>query len=277
MTGRRESGVRPFLKWAGGKFSLTERILALLPPRRTLVEPFVGSGAVFLNSDYRRYVLNDINADLITLYRILQAEGPTFIGDARRYFNARHNAPETYYRLRARFNGSRDPYERSLLFLYLNRHGYNGLCRYNRSGGFNVPFGRYKAPYFPEKEMQHFHAKSRHATFTCNPYPVTFARARKGQAVYCDPPYVPLSQTANFTDYAASGFSMEDQRSLGGIARRAARRGIPVLISNHDTPLTREIYGTARITSVEVRRTISRDGANRGHARELMALFGTAE
>ena len=136
--------MRPFLKWAGGKYRLIERIKEKLPPGKRLLEPFAGSCALSLNTDYDSYWLNDINADLINLYKTLQKDGPSFIAFCRAFFKDTNNTPEKFYELRQQFNTEKDIYSKAALFLYLNRHGYNGLCRYNSSGEFNVPFGQYK-------------------------------------------------------------------------------------------------------------------------------------
>ncbi|WP_199610541.1 Dam family site-specific DNA-(adenine-N6)-methyltransferase [Flocculibacter collagenilyticus] len=264
---------RAFLKWAGGKYSLAEKINANLPKANKLVEPFVGAGSVFLNSDYERYLLNDINADLINLYNEVKFNAAEYINDARKLFVAKTNDRETYYALRQQFNDSVDVYERSLLFLYLNRHGYNGLCRYNRSGGFNVPFGDYKKPYFPEAELEYFAEKAQKATFICESYEAVFRRLRKGNVVYCDPPYVPLSKTASFTSYAKQGFNLDDQANLALLAEHACQRGITVLISNHDTTLTRKIYDKAELSTLKVGRSISQNGSTRTKVDELFALY----
>ncbi|RDV26706.1 Dam family site-specific DNA-(adenine-N6)-methyltransferase [Alteromonas aestuariivivens] len=265
---------RAFLKWAGGKYSLVENIQAKLPAANRLIEPFVGAGSVFLNTHYPRYLLNDINPDLIGLYKFLQQAPDTLILDAERYFNAKYNCESAYYGLREEFNGTQDPYHRALLFLYLNRHGYNGLCRYSLSGKFNVPFGRYKKPYFPAEEMLVFAEKSQNAVFTCLPFEKIFSRARKGNVIYCDPPYAPISKTAAFTSYAARSFGMDSQSKLATLAIRAShKRGIPVLISNHDLPVTRKLYHCASISSLSVKRSISQNGAMRKPASEILAYF----
>ena len=111
---------RAFLKWAGGKYGLSDVIAKMLPKGDCLIEPFVGAGSVFLNTDYSRYVLNDINKDLINLYQILQVKPDTFIHDARKFFSAENNESDTYYQLRKEFNESKDRYFRSLIFLYMN-------------------------------------------------------------------------------------------------------------------------------------------------------------
>ncbi|PHR64105.1 MAG: DNA adenine methylase [Idiomarina sp.] len=265
---------RAFLKWAGGKYNLIESITAVLPEGNKLIEPFVGAGSVFLNTDYPKYLLNDVNPDLITLFKFVKRRPKRFIDDARKLFSMANNRPEAYYALRQQFNASSDPYERSLLFLYLNRHGYNGLCRYNLSGQFNVPFGQYQRPYFPQAEIEFFAEKAQRATFTCMGFEQVFRRARKGDVVYCDPPYAPLSLTANFTSYACGGFGMDDQTELARRAEHTARkRGIPVVISNHDTEFTRLLYKNAELESLQVARFISPKGDSRGKVAELLALY----
>ena len=245
-----------------------------MPPARKLVEPFVGAGSVFLNTDYDHYLLADINPDLINLYNLLKERPEEYISEAKRWFVAENNRKEAYLDIRAEFNKTDDVMYRSLAFLYMNRFGFNGLCRYNKKGGFNVPFGSYKRPYFPEAELEFFAEKAKKATFVCEGYPETFSRARKGSVVYCDPPYAPLSNTANFTSYAGNGFTLDDQAALADIAERAAtERGIPVLISNHDTTLTRRLYHGAELNVVKVKRTISRNGSGRNKVDELLALF----
>jgi DNA adenine methylase len=265
---------RAFLKWAGGKYSLVEEITKRLPDAETLVEPFMGAGSVFLNSNFKHYVLNDINADLINLYEELKTSPDEFILDARKLFVELNNDADAYYAYRKQFNECQDIYERAILFLYMNRHGYNGLCRYNLKGIFNVPFGQYKKPYFPEAELYFFAEKSQKATFTCQGYAEVFANLPKDSVVYCDPPYVPLSKTASFTSYAKGGFNFDDQAQLANLAERSAfDKGIPVLISNHDTIITRKIYEQATLDTIQVRRTISAKGGSRNKVDEIMALY----
>lgn len=269
---------RAFLKWAGGKYGLVEEIQRHLPPARKLVEPFVGAGSVFLNTDFEQYLLADINPDLINLYNLIKDQPELYITESKRWFTVDNNRKEAYLDIRKEFNKTDDVLYRSLAFLYMNRFGFNGLCRYNKKGGFNVPFGSYKKPYFPQAELEFFAEKAKKATFICEGYEETFRRARKGCVVYCDPPYAPLSTTANFTSYSGNGFSLDDQASLADVAEKAANdRGIPVLISNHDTKLTRRLYHGAELNVVKVKRTISRNGAGRNKVDELLALFNTAE
>lgn len=265
---------KPFLKWAGGKYRLLDKILPELPAGDRLVEPFAGSASVFLNApSFKEALVCDINPDLMGLYAVLQREGESFIQHCRSFFTPENNTPEAYYRLRDAFNRSPEPGERAALLLYLNRHGYNGLVRYNAKGIFNVPFGRYKKPYFPKAEMRGFFCRARAgARFLATDFREVFERLRPGDVVYCDPPYTPLSRTSDFTAYAAGGFGEKEQRELARVARKAADRGITVVISNHDTEETRKMYAGARLVSFDARRSIS--CRTRGCVAELLAVFG---
>jgi len=267
--------MKPFLKWAGNKYQIVERIKAVLPPGKRLIEPFVGSGALFLNTAYDGYLLADANADLINLYRQLQGGGQAFIDYAGSLFVPHHNTPERFYDFRQRFNHAQDHREKAALFVYLNKHCYNGLCRYNAKGEFNVPFGRYAKPYFPAEEMVAFYQHAQRATFMQANFMETMAAAQPGDVVYCDPPYVPLSATANFTSYSADRFGLPEQTKLAEFAETLAMRDIPVLLSNHDTEFTRTAYQNARsLHSFPVQRSISCHGDNRHKVNEVLALYG---
>jgi DNA adenine methylase len=238
-----------------------------------LIEPFVGSGAVFLNTAYESYLLADANADLIQLYQSLKTEGDEFIAYCRELFTPANNTKEQFYALRTAFNSTDDRRYKAALFVYLNKHCFNGLCRYNQKGEYNVPFGRYKQPYFPEKEMRFFHCHAQNAEFRHADFAAVMAAAAPGDVIYCDPPYVPLSETANFTNYSAGGFGVAEQQTLARQAEKCAQRGIPVVISNHDTAFVRAEYAAAQLESFAVQRYISCDGNNRGKAAEILAIF----
>ncbi len=264
---------RPFLKWAGNKVHCLANLLPQMPPGKRLIEPFTGSGAIFMNTDFSTYLLAEINQDLIDLFTFLQQKGPRFIDECAAFFIPENNDRERYYALRDEFNQQTDPHRRALLFLYLNRHGYNGLCRYNSRGTYNVPFGLYNRPYFPRKEMLYFYQKSQQATFLQGDFRQMFAAAEAGDVIYCDPPYSPRQQDSNFSKYAQQAFGESEHIILANLARETAKRGIPVLISNHDTPLTRDYYQDAAITTFRVARFISRDTAHRRPVQELIAVF----
>lgn len=265
----------PFLKWAGRKTRILHALKPLLPKTaKRFIEPFVGSGAVFLNTDYPEAVLADSNADLIHLYEVLRQDGEKYISQCKRLFVEETNQEEKFYKLREEFNECRDKNRRAALFVYLNRHCFNGLCRYNASGKFNVPFGRYEKPYFPATEMRRVAAKLATAYLLVQDFSKTLPLAKRGDVVYCDPPYVPLSATASFTAYATGGFGAKEQQTLADACSEAAGRGATVVISNHDTSFTRTIYnGADQIVSLMVPRMISCDGANRNKAKELIAVY----
>ena len=270
------TGMRSALKWAGGKKKIISEIASLLPRKgkKRLVEPFVGGGSVFLNLEFDEYLLVDMNKDLINLFNIIKNQSSDFIKDAQKFFNEDNNQSEKYYSYRSQFNQSVDQYERSLLFLYLNRHGYNGLCRYNKSGGYNVPFGRYKHPYFPKAELQYFSKKAQKATFIQGDFETAFAQLNETDVVYCDPPYSPINPTSNFTAYAGNSFTDEDQKRLVDYAETAKKNNIPTLISNHYVDFTQDLYQDAtKKKLINVQRSISRKGKGRIKVKEILALY----
>jgi DNA adenine methylase len=173
-------------------------------------------------------------------------------------------------------NSSGDTRERAALLLYVNRHAFNGLIRYNSQGEFNVPFGKYAKPYFPLKELSAFYEKTRstQTEFIAADFRSIFARLEPGDVVYCDPPYVPLSSTSRFTAYSGNTFQERDQRDLALLAREAWRNDIHVVLSNHNTEMTRKLYSSAKIKCFTVQRFISCDAENREKAPELIAIYG---
>ncbi|HBQ3059775.1 TPA: Dam family site-specific DNA-(adenine-N6)-methyltransferase [Klebsiella pneumoniae] len=246
------------IKWAGGKTRAMPELLKHLPKADCLIEPFVGSGTVFMNTEYRSYVLCDSNPNLINFFIQLTGRPADTIAACREVFNGGNNAEE-FYKRRAEFNSLTqkahlDP-DAALLhaayFLYLNRHTYNGLYRENLKGEFNSPFGKYTAPYFPENEMRLFAEKANdtkaifmHSDFRLSIRSVVYAS--DDAVIYCDPPYIPASKTANFTAYGKP-FTLDDHRQFGTRA----------VISNSDTPETREIYSAFNLHAFSVRRSVS--------------------
>ncbi|WP_025386385.1 Dam family site-specific DNA-(adenine-N6)-methyltransferase [Legionella oakridgensis] len=265
--------IRPFLKWAGNKYRCLDNILNSLPTANRLIEPFAGSAAVFINSDYPRYLLAEENKDLIALFSCLQTEGHSFISFCEQYFCHTNNCAGRYYDFRDQFNQCTEARQRAALFLYLNRHGYNGLCRYNQKGIYNVPFGRYQKPYFPKAEMEYFHQKSQKAKFIHSDFRDTFAHATPGDLIYCDPPYAPRLQNSNFTSYTDKKFGEQEQIILAELAMESAARGITVIISNHDTDFTRHYYRFGDIKSFAVTRSISCQIHRRLSVNELLVIF----
>ena len=211
------------LKWAGNKTAIMAELKKYLPAGSRLVEPFAGSCAVMMETDYPHYLVADINPDLINLYQVIKNDVEYFIKEGRYLFEARNDS-EAYYKTRQEFNLRHGgAIERALYFLYLNRHGYRGLCRYNLDGYFNVPYGNYKKPYFPENEICAFAEKAKRATFICASYDETLTLLQTGDVVYCDPPY-----DGTFNGYHTAGFTEDDQYHLASILERRSSEGHPV-------------------------------------------------
>jgi DNA adenine methylase len=265
--------IRPFLKWAGSKYNCLDKILPFFPPGKRLIEPFGGSGVIFMNTHYSAHLLAESNLDLINIFTSLRQESDAFINLCQTYFSTEFNHKEKYYQIRRDFNQTPYSPQRAAFFLYLNRHGYNGLCRYNSKGIYNVPFGLYSKPYFPRQEMQLFYKKSQNAEFIHQDFRKTFEYAERGDVIYCDPPYVPYSEKTRLLPYTQKLFTTEDQIELTELARETAAKGIPVILSNHDTEFTRYHYRKAEIKSFPVSRFINCQTALRQPVKELLAIF----
>jgi len=272
----------PFLKWAGGKRALISRLKKKFPKNgNRFFEPFVGSGAVCLNVDYPECIISDTNRDLIYVFCKLKTMGNEFVTACRKMFVQKNNTRAVYNALKEEFNTisirtSADKVRKAILFVYLNRHCFNGLCRYNGSGEFNVPFGKYDKPYFPEKEFLAAIPKVQNFTIKTSDFREIFETIRKNDVVYCDPPYLPKSESASFNDYSVGGFNLQDQIDLASCASRAAKRGATIVISNHYSWYAKQIYVEmfgGRITTLEVPRTISCKTEERKPVKELIAVF----
>lgn len=262
----------PILKWAGGKRQLLPEILRRLPERfDTYFEPFVGGGAVFFELSeqkrFRRAVLSDQNAELIELYQVVQTDVEGLIRELQKM---RHSEEE-YYRVRA--SRPRLPVRRAARTVYLNRTGYNGLYRVNRAGEFNVPFGRYASPRICDPERLRAVSKAlANVRLVVADFEQMLRRATAKDAVYLDPPYVPVSETARFAEYQATQFDVAAHRRLASVFGELAGRGVPVVLSNSDTPFTRELYGDFEHDILLARRSINSNGTRRGPVQEILAF-----
>uniref|UniRef100_UPI0028A0A59A Dam family site-specific DNA-(adenine-N6)-methyltransferase n=1 Tax=Atlantibacter subterraneus TaxID=255519 RepID=UPI0028A0A59A len=217
-------------------------------------------------TDYPHYLVADINPDLINLYRDIATDASAFIERAKHLFKI-FNSEDGYYDSRDSFNYDKDPEWHAPLFLFLNRHGYRGLCRYNKKGGFNVPFGNYIKPYFPEAEIRAFAEKAKRATFICASFDETLNMLVPGDVIYCDPPYDGV-----FTGYHSSGFSEGDQYHLASILERLSSEGYPVVVSNSDTLLTRSLYRNFVCHRITVRRSLGVAAGDGKTAPEVIAV-----
>jgi DNA adenine methylase len=295
--------VRPFLKWAGGKRQMLPHLQHFIPPTfERYVEPFLGSGALFLDLysrdviGRRPVVLGDTNADLIgtygavahhveTVIRALRklAEGHAAEGAAH-YYDIRDNCFNPQRRkldIRRTAGAVTYPATLAAMFLYLNRTGFNGLYRLNARGDFNVPAGRYVNPGICDAaNLRNVGAvlRSSGVEFFHERFETTVASCRTGDFIYFDPPYAPLSSTASFTSYTAQGFTGVDQRRLQEVVIGLVQRGCFVLLSNSTAPLITALYeddaaakrAGLRAYRVPARRAINSDPTRRGMVEEYI-------
>jgi DNA adenine methylase len=288
--------VRPLLKWAGGKRQLLHRLRSYYPAQFThYIEPFFGSGAVFfdlLNTGRlrgRRATLADVNPDLIGCYVAVRDDVEEVIR-ALKALACEHawKGTDFYYSVRERFNrtrtagGLRGLYtpEMAAMLIYLNRTGFNGLFRQNRDGAFNVPAGRYLNPRICDPDHLRSVAdawQQRGVAIELASFDATLAQAGRGDFVYCDPPYAPLSRTASFAHYTAGGFTSLDQARLQDAVIMAAQRGATVVVSNSSAQEIVTGYTTPEaadaglvVTTVPARRAINSHAGKRGPVDELI-------
>lgn len=277
-----QQALTPIVKWAGGKRRLLPEITARFP--RTFAryyEPFAGGAAVFFHLRPEQAVITDRNIDLIATYRAV-ADDPMGVIRALATHSKAH-CTEHYYATRTKWNAislaspaarQRDtwpPAELAATLIYLNRTCYNGLWRVNRSGGFNVPMGRYKKPLICDAVgVQRASQALRQVQLRCCDYSVAIEDAQRGDLVYFDPPYDPTTPTANFVSYTAGAFGQADQRALAALVHTLAERGVSVVLSNSDTPLVRSLYRGMRIDRVRCGRAINCNSGRRGEADEVL-------
>lgn len=258
----------PVVKWAGGKWRMLSQLLPLFPERYgRYYEPFLGGAAVFLGLQPGGAVLSDVNADLVTLYRVIQTDVESLIADLARHRYER----DYYYRVRAQDGARLSPVQRASRTLYLNRTCFNGLYRVNRRGEFNVPFGRYTNPTICDADrLRAVSAALAGCRVVDQDYATATATAVDGDLVYFDPPYFPLTRTSNFTSYTKMAFGPDDQRRLAAVFDDLTARGVACVQSNSDTPFIRGLYAHHRIDLVTARRAISRDPESRGLVTEVV-------
>ncbi len=267
----------PVVKWVGGKTKLLPELLARMPSSfNRYYEPFAGGAAMFFRLAPRRAVLADSNHDLIGLYTAIAKDVGAVIRRLEMH-RASHNESH-YYDTRARWNDREVSWstpERAAAFIYLNKTCFNGLWRVNRSGAFNVPIGRYTDPPIcvPEALRAAQQVLSR-AEIRRADFRTAVADAKAGDFLYFDPPYDPVTPTANFTSYTADVFGADQQRELADLARMLVARGCRVMLSNHDTPFIRSIYKGLRIDRVKCPRAINSNAAKRGDVDEVIITGG---
>jgi DNA adenine methylase len=265
------TSAKPFLKWAGSKRALVGDLMTALPSvLGTYHEPFVGGGALFFALAPQRAVLYDANPLLMQTYIGVKDHVENVIRALRAYA-ALHSSDE-YYRVRSLNVQHLGPAGIAAWFIYLNHTCFNGLWRVNKKGLFNVPIGDYANP--PICDAEGLRDASR-ALQSAHVVEADFRnvshQASKGDVVYFDPPYVPLSKTANFTAYTKSGFGPKDQQDLFELALLLKRRGVRVILSNAGSDEVVWLYGSDfTIHEVRARRSINSKASARGPVKEYI-------
>ena len=265
----------PIVKWVGGKRQLLDRLMPLLPATYTsYCEPFVGGGAVLFALQPTNAVINDINSELIGVYRAIRDDIDALIKRLAKF----ENTKECFYTVRswdrdASIYNQLSDIDKAARVIFLNKTCYNGLYRVNSAGEFNTPFGRYKNPNIVNESMLravHDYFNMANVTILNGSYYEAVQDLPEDSFVYLDPPYDPISVTASFTGYNAGGFSREDQVALRDCCRQLDAVGIKFMLSNSATEFIQDIYQEFNITFVPAKRAINSVGAKRGCVDEVV-------
>jgi DNA adenine methylase len=271
---------QPFLKWAGGKSQLLEQFKPFFPANiRSYCEPFLGGGAVFFHLKARfpkmKAALRDNNPELINCYEVVRDQVRQLMAQLDEHLAQFRALKEPYYYKVRGLHKTTGAVERAARMIFLNKTCYNGLWRVNGKGEFNVPIGSYR----PDRVSLYDQANLLAASFALQnvdlrvqDFHKTLAAAQKGEFLYVDPPYYPVSRTANFTSYTIEDFGPTEQKQLTKLVAEAGARGVQVMLSNSDTPETRELYSIFKLHTVQARRAVNCDSAKRGRVSELVAL-----
>ena len=272
--------VAPVVKWVGGKRQLLDEITPLLPKRITsYCEPFLGGGAVLFSIQPTRAIVNDLNQDLITVYEVIRDDVESLLESLKKH----ENTAEYFYAIRD-MDRDKEVYqamskvERASRLIYLNKTCFNGLFRVNSSGEFNSPFGHYKNPNIVNEPILRAVSKyfrEANITFRNMDFEKALEGIKKGDFVYFDPPYVPLSTTSNFTGYNESGFGSEEQERLKSLCDKLTDQGVHILLSNSDCEYIRNLFSDKKrytIIEVKAKRSINSISSARGEISEVLII-----
>ena len=269
---------KPFVKWVGGKRQLLRqfRELGLYPPEdfnpitNTYYEPFVGGGAVFFDLLPKNAGLSDLNNELVTTYNVIKNNVDELIQSLHKHIYDK----EYYLEVRAKKVEDLSDIEIASRFIFLNRTGFNGLYRVNKSGQFNVPFGRYNNTVICDDDnLRRVSDALRDVTITHQDYKDVLKTAKSGDFIYLDPPYYPINATSSFTSYTAEGFLEKEQTELRDTFVKLHKKGCFVMLSNSDTPFINELYselGGITINKITAGRAINSKGSGRGKITEVL-------
>lgn len=254
--------VTPILKWAGGKTQLLPEILPRMPKHYSkYMEPFIGGGALFFRLGKENSVIADSNPELINLYNQIASNCDAVIEVLKHY----RNDEDMFYEVRAKDWTLCDPIEAAARMIYLNHTCFNGLYRLNKKGMFNTPYGRYKNPTICNEERLHAASKIlKNSVIVCGDYlDILNTYAEEGDFVFLDPPYVPVSEYADFKRYTKEQFYEQDQINLANEVERLVNIGCKVMLTNSNHPLVHDLYKEYKIEIIPTKRNINRRGDKR--------------
>lgn len=269
---------KPFVKWVGGKRQLLRqfRELGLYPPEsfnpvtNTYYEPFVGGGAVFFDLLPKNAELSDLNKELVITYNVIKNNVDELVESLKKHIYDK----EYYLEVRAKKVEGLSDIEVASRFIFLNRTGFNGLYRVNKSGQFNVPFGRYNNPVICDEEnLRRVSDALQEVVITHQDYKNVLKTAKSGDFVYLDPPYYPINATSSFTSYTAEGFLEKEQTELRDTFVKLHKKGCFVMLSNSDTPFINELYSGLDgiiVNKITAGRSINSKGSGRGKITEVL-------
>lgn len=266
----------PFVKWAGGKRQLLDKISERLPREyNNYYEPFIGGGALFFELSPKNATINDFNEELINCYIQIKNNPKELIEILREH--KERNSKEYYLEIRGldrldSFSMLSD-IERSARIMYMLRVNFNGLYRVNSKNQFNVPYGNYSNPKIVDEELINSisdYLNSNEIKIMSGDFEDSLNTVREGDFVYFDPPYIPLNETSSFTSYTHEGFSYEDQVRLRDTVKKLTEKGVKVMVSNSSSDLTIELYREFNIHYVDVTRTNGGKSSSRGVVKEVI-------
>lgn len=266
----------PFLKWVGGKRQLMPSIVEHLPKNINnydYIEPFIGGGAVLFHLQPKNAIINDFNIELINVYEVIKSNLEELIEDLKKH----ENNADYFYELRGLDRNENfinlTPVERASRIIFLNKTCFNGLYRVNNAGEFNSPFGRYKNPNIvnePTLKAVNKYLNTSNVIIKSGDYSEVLKNANEKSFVYLDPPYHPISETANFTGYVQGGWNMFDQVDLRKACDELNEKGVKFLLSNSSAQFIKDQYKDYKISIVKANRAINSNGADRGEVDELL-------
>lgn len=257
-----ERFTKPVLKWAGGKTQMLGDIIPRMPSDyNKYIEPFIGSGALYFAVAPERAIIADSNPELINLYHVI-AEDPIALVNT---VNSYENTEETFYRIREKDWKQMSPLDAAARMIYLNKTCFNGLYRVNKNGQFNTPFAHNKrTTYCDVSDLLKSSEILKKTNIICGDYhDVLMESADRGDFVFLDPPYVPVSKYSDFKRYTKDQFREEDQRQLAKDVHELNERGCKVMLTNSNHPLVRELYKDFEIEVFQTKRMINKNGNSR--------------